>query len=141
MAASRYGSDLIQVKPDSHRVVAPVRGGESIGANTLVGIRTADGQAEQVTNGLTTRKVLVATEEINTVGMAHGAFIAKYELHDNIVITLEGTGFTQTNAMGALVYAIGPQSVSLDSATGTRCLVGRVVEFLSATRVRVHVIS
>lgn len=147
---SRVGSNLREVKPHGYTPAVPCMGGEEIGTNTLVGVRSDNGLAEQLDSaaieaeGSTYKEVLVATEEVDTVGLANGDHVEGSKIKKDLTLVLNGSGFAQSNVYDT-VYAVDHDTVDLNSdsvgdGTGTpQPEAGKIVEFIDSTTVRVLV--
>jgi hypothetical protein len=134
MATSRRGADILQLQPQFHKVPLRVAEGESLGANTLVGVRAADGLAEQAQEGGDYTRVFVAYLEFDSPETGEGW--AKYETVDNAILRLRQDGTIDQTSIGETATLVDHQTVALG---GTGAEVGEIVEFVSEDWVRVHV--
>lgn len=117
------------------RIVAKMLGSTTLFGGTLV-MADANGWAVKAADTASCLFLGVAMET-KTNGGANGAA--------EIVVATEGTfefefsGTATQAAVGRLCYAVDNQTVALAATTTNDVLVGKIVEFISATRVRVKI--
>lgn len=139
MAESRVGADILNIRPDFHKVALEVAANEQLGAYTLVGVRSADGLAEQVGASPALgayNRVYVAHEEFDASGV--DGDVAKYETVDNVILKLKQDGSIAQDDVGKLAMLVDHETVALDDGA-TADLVGEIVKVVSSGYVRVHV--
>jgi len=78
----------------------------------------------------------IAYEYCDNSGGVAGAKKCRVE-HEGIWL-LSGTGFAQTN-VGDKVYAVDDDTVTVTEGTGSKQIVGNIVEFVSSTQVYVRI--
>lgn len=136
MANSRFGSDIIQLQPQFHKVPLRVESGEFLGSYTLVGVKASDGLAQEAAGTGYTR-IYVAYEEFQAPDTEEGW--AKYETVDNVILKLHQDGSIGQEHVGTLC-SLGSDAVTV-VAGDAGDIVGEVTEYISDDYVRVHIRS
>lgn len=137
MATGRFGNDILRAQPDGFKVPAKVKAGESLGANTLVGINASSGLVEDIDPSASDYAgALVCTEDLAADASTNTKAVR--ELQTNLVLLCEASGLTDAD-LGKFVYATDEKTVTLTEGTNGKPGVGYIVEVVSATRCYVHV--
>lgn len=123
--AQRKDSDLISYKQPATSQIW--KGG-------AVSVRVADGYAYPARNGTATDIFVGVAYESSLSGSVAGA--TRCRVQTTGIYTFAGSGFAQTD-VGAAVYASDDQTVTKTSTNAQQ--VGVIVEFISATLVRVKI--
>ena len=108
----------------------------TIPEGALVSINAA-GYAVNATDAANDVFVGVADETIDNSSGAAGA--KKIKIRRTGVFTVVFAGTATIADVNTLVYVVDNQTVNLAAATTNDVLVGRIVEFISATKVRVDI--
>ncbi len=123
-------------RADGDLITVPVDDGDTIYAGTLVMVNTA-GFAVKGADTASNLFVGVAADTVNNASGADG--------DKKVAVYTEGTfefAFSGTAAqadVGKSVYAVDNQTVALAATTTNDVLVGKIVEFIDASTVRVKI--
>lgn len=123
-------------RSDGDMITCPIEAGDVIYAGTLV-IRDADGYALKGADTASCTFAGVAADTVSNAGAADGAAEVAVYVEGTYEFAFSGTASQAT--VGVAVYVVDNQTVALAATTTNDVLVGKVVEFIDASTVRVKI--
>lgn len=137
MAATeaRVGPDLIKAAPRGYRTEVQLEAGVEFHMNTLIGVRDADGFAENALAASTYSAVYFLTEDVDTTADAADGDSQSGKALKGVIVKLNAAGLTQAN-QGDVATVVDNDTFEIAGA-GHR--IGIVHSVISATEALVHV--
>lgn len=125
-------NQLINAQDPSCRRSYPVAASKTIYGGTIV--FAASGYASDDDNGGSNVFIGIAVDNADNASGSAGDI--NVDLYSKGAFVLTGSGFSQAN-VGALCYASDNYTVTTSATSTTK--IGRIVEFISSTQVRVEI--